>query len=69
MERANRHWEKDREKRKKRVPVWEDLTEGRLETIASAAAAVVTLGAAVSHKNGTEEPLFVRHPGKNFVEQ
>lgn len=39
MERANRHWEKDREKRQKRMSMWEDLTKERLEIIASLAAA------------------------------
>lgn len=48
MERVNRHWEKDWEERQKRMPVWEDLTKGRLGTIASSAAAVVTPGVAVS---------------------
>lgn len=47
MEWANRHWEKDREKRQRRMPVWEDLTKGRLGTISPLAAAVVTPGVAV----------------------
>lgn len=62
--RANRHWEKDKEERKKKMPMWEDLTKGRLGTIASSAAAMVTPGVAVGRKDGMEVPLLVRHPGK-----